>query len=819
MKNLKTTLNLHIYRFVFLSFTIFIVALTASAQFTANPNLRQQLKSGTYNKTLIVPKGVLVVCRNATVKFTTGNGIIVKEGGTLYLDNCTITHANDNFANPSTVNKCGEYWNGIFVEGNPNFTQSVQYNKACNLLEACVNLYNGGTDSAYGMNDCWNANVNSHIQGLVYAKNTKIRQAIIGINLGDVTNDISHQVDPKGTKGGGLLIAIDCKFSNCHNSAISFAQYTKFLNLSRIERDTFECASKVPYEWGGFRSMRGLISSFNTYNYPIINNSFIRSNTSIWSFDQGIELYNGFASVYNNKFQNLTQGIFINSINVSLVKAIEIFGNNATDCNNLVEVWHSDLSSIYNNRITVKDVGNLGLSWRFAASILFNCKDATLRNNQFRPSNLSTTMNSIGISIGARSFNPPRTPITSTCFGNSVTGLSNALAHDQDARGNIIDCNTLKSNITFTTSVFDIGHTNYLFNFPTSYGSWKNPLSNTFAAVSPPSNFKNLWSSSLSYTYWWNGTSNNYRPNSWSTVLTRSTGTFKANPCNTDYFEKLTVKEPCGAIKSPLIIKNNIPFALFGRKNLDSSGNTPWDYYLAKSKYMQIFQKNFQALAADYSDSLKILCILKIDTLLETIPDSADYYYYSAFHYLMHQDGGRWTSLKSNINGLLPYHSELNYLTDYVEIVKTLTDSNFSISYVSSIQTTLQTIKDSDGWVSGKANSLYCYLYGSSCLSPMTNYGDTNSLQAGDSITYTYSPNPFDNSLTLTISNHYYTTKSVSASITSFSSGSVSYSNTFNILPGNTATINISTLSWGSDYYALLLTYSSFYHSEILYKP
>ena len=82
--------------------TLLLILLTQfhgalKSQFSNVKDLRQQIKSGTYNKNLIVPKGVLVVCKNATVKFGTGYGIIVKRGGTLYLDNCTITHANDNF--------------------------------------------------------------------------------------------------------------------------------------------------------------------------------------------------------------------------------------------------------------------------------------------------------------------------------------------------------------------------------------------------------------------------------------------------------------------------------------------------------------------------------------------------------------------------------------------------------------------------------------------------------------------------------------------------------------------------------------------------
>jgi hypothetical protein len=59
------------------STTLLLILLTQfhnllKSQFTNNTDLRQQLKSGTYNKNLIIPKGVLVVCKNATVKFGTG---------------------------------------------------------------------------------------------------------------------------------------------------------------------------------------------------------------------------------------------------------------------------------------------------------------------------------------------------------------------------------------------------------------------------------------------------------------------------------------------------------------------------------------------------------------------------------------------------------------------------------------------------------------------------------------------------------------------------------------------------------------------------
>ncbi len=516
--------------------TIILLFLTAIlqqaliAQFYNNRNLRQQLKSGTYNKTLIIPKGVLVVGKNATIKFTTGNGIIVEAGGTLYLDNCTITHANDNFTSLNQVDKCGEFWKGIFVKGNPDSSQNHQYRRACNLIEICANYNNDGLDSSYGMGDLWDANIFDHNQGLVYAKKTRIRQAIIGINLGDVKNNIGTQNDPDGSYGGGLLIATNCKFSNCHNSAISFAPYHKFLNMSRIEDDTFECASKA-YTLG-YRNMRGILASFNKFNFPINNNFFFRSNTSIWSFGNGILFFNCFSSIYNCKFQNLTQCMLMNSSMTSLTKSIEIYNNTAIDCNNLVEVWQSDLASIYNNKITVKDVGNLGLNYRFAASVLANCKDATIRKNQFRPSSLSTNMNSIGICIGSNAAVYPRKPITTVCFGNSITGLTNAFAHDHDARGNIPDCNTLNCNLLFTSSNFDIGHTQFLSNFPLNYGSYNNPISNTFTSVSSSSNFKNLYSNNLTYKYWYNANNNKYDPTSRTIpFLTKSIGKNKGNPC------------------------------------------------------------------------------------------------------------------------------------------------------------------------------------------------------------------------------------------------------------------------------------------------
>ncbi len=799
--------------------TLLLILLTQfhgalKSQFSNVKDLRQQIKSGTYNKNLIVPKGVLVVCKNATVKFGTGYGIIVKRGGTLYLDNCTITHANDNFTNPNSINKCGDYWKGIFVEGSPDTTQEVQYRKTCNLLENCVNYKNGGLDSAWGIGDYWDNNPFTHYQGLVYARNARIRQAVIGINLGDLKNGQSNHVEPDGTQGGGLLIATNCKFSNFSNSAISFAPYNKFSNLSFLENDTFECASMVSS--AGFVSMRGLISSFNTFKFSIYGNCFLRSNTSKWTFDKGIDFFNCFASIYNCKFQNLTQGIFMNTAVVSLSKSIEVFNNSAVDCNNFFEGWDSDLSSVFDNIISVKNIANL--SYRFASNVLFNCKDATIRNNQIRASNPATNMNSIGICIGAKSSNPPKLPRNIICFGNSITGLSNAIAHDQDARGNIPDCNVLKCNVLFTSSIFDIGHSNNLYNFPVNFGSKNNPLSNSFTLVSQTSNFKNLWSNNLAYNYYYNSNNMKYNPYT-SAVISKFAGANISNACQVAYLEKVQIRERCVGIKNPITLKDKIPNALFGRKNLDSSGNSKWDYYLAKSKYLQIFQKNLQDISIDYSDTLKSLYISKIDTLLETIPDTSDYFYYSAFHYLLHNNISRWNNLKSQINGLLPMHSELNYLTDYIEIVKSLTDSNFNNRNNSNIHNLLDTIANSNSWVSGKAKALGCYLYGLNCSMPMANYGDTSNLQMFDSIVYNFGPNPFDNNFTISVTNKYSSIKSVQLSIASFSNITPFYNNIINVLPGTTATINISTNTWASDNYALLLSYPNYYHSEIIYKP
>jgi len=803
---------------LFLLVLISIFQIDLNCQFYNNRNLRQQLKSGTYNKTLVIPKGVLVVGKNATVKFTTGNGIIVEVGGTLYLDNCVITHANDNFTNINQVDRCGEFWNGIFVKGNPDSSQNHQYRRACNLIEICASYNNDGLDSMFGMGDLWDANIFDHNQGLVYMKKTRIRQAIIGINLGDVVNNISKQTAPTGLTGGGLLIATNCKFSNCHNSAISFAPYYKFINLSRIEDDTFECATKA-YTTGN-KSMRGIIASFNKFNFPINNNYFFRSITSIWSFNQDIYFLNCNSSIYNSKLQNLTQGIFMNTSLTSLTKSIEIYNNTATDCNNLVEVWESDLVSVYDNKITVKDAGNLGINYRFAASVLENCKDGTIRRNQFRPSNTATNMNSIGICIGANLALFPSKPITTVCFGNSITGLTNAIAHDQDARGNIPDCNNIISNLLFTSSNFDIGHTQFLFKFPLNYGSYNNPISNIFTIVSTSSNFKNLYSNNLAYNYWYNANHNKYDPTSKSIpFITKNVGKNKGNPCLIEFSESLKLKEPCGAIKVPISLKDKITSSMIGRKNLDSIGFNSWDYNLAKSKYMQNFQKLFQEVSIDYSDSLKSIYILKIDTLLDIIPDTSDYLYYSAFHYLLHKDSLRWNNLKTHINSVLSIHTELNYLTQYIDILSILIDSNFTNRNNLVIYNSLDSIQHGNSWVSGKAKSLFCYLYGLNCSSNLVNYSDTINLQFADSITYKVGPNPFDNSITISITNNYTTSKTVQLSISEFSSISSIFSNSLTIVQGSTSNITISTVGWKSDNYALLLNYLNFSHSEIIYKP
>jgi hypothetical protein len=792
-------------------------------QFTPNPNLRQTLKSGTYGKNLIVPKGVLVVGKNAVVKFKTGYGLIIKEGGTLYLENCIITHENDDFINPNKINKCGEYWNGIFVEGNPNASQDVQYRKSCNLLAACISLFYPGVDSFYGMNDCWNVDPTTHIQGLLYMKNTVIRRAVVGISLGDIRNNVSNRVDPAGPKGGGLLISKNCKFSNMHNAAISFAPYQKFPNLSKIEFDTFECASRVGYHSGGRKSMNGIIAAFNTFSFPIASNYFFRSNTSSWEFPTGIYFDDCYSSVNKNKFQNLTRAIFMFGGNVSLKKTIEVYGNIATDCNQMFTIWSMDIASVYDNRITVKDVGNVGLATRFAVGGTYSCKDITIRKNQLRPSNPNTVMNSIGITMGGYLSGGSVLPKPKIihCYGNTVIGLANSFAHNEDSRGNIFDCNTFNSNISFVSSSYDVGHTSpYLPTFATSYGSSKNPLSNTFTSPVLNSTFKNIWSNTSSYNYIYNPVSSAFDPQTRSPILTKTPGWPRNNPCPAVYPVPLLVKEPCPPkIKPPIRLDSLIPQAMYGRKNLDTVGNDTWDFYVAKNKYMQLFQQNLQALSADYSDTFKTLYISKIDTLLETIPDSSDYYYYSAFHYLLHNDSTRWSNLKTEINPLLPLHSELNYLTDYIEILKTLSDNNFDSAYVLSIQNSLDTIKVSNGWVNQKASALYCYLYNQGCYDPMMNFGDTTNLQSGDSIVYNYSPNPFNANLTLTLTNNYTTTKSIQIDIAPFTSSTVLYNNSVSIPAGNTVTLNITTNTWPTDYYALLLNYTGYYHSDILYKP
>ena len=792
----------------------------AFGQFTSNPNLRQQLKSGTYKKDLIIPKGVLVVCKNAIVKFSSGHGIIVKQGGTLYIDHSIITHENDNLNNPYQRNTCGEYWKGIFVEGNPDSSQNIQYNKTCNLIEACVNLYNNGQDSAFGMNDCWNANSRSHIQGLVYMKNSRIRHAVIGISLGDIANNMSHQISPFGPKGGGLLIAKNCKFSNMHNSAISFAPYTKFINLSIIESDTFECSSE--HILIGFNCMKGMISSFNSFSFPITKNYFFRSTSSKWEFRTGISFFDGVASINLNKFQNLTSAILLRGSSFSLKKSIECNGNIAIDCNQIFTIWSSDLARITNNKITVKNVGNIPINSWFAASGIFNCKYSVIQKNQIRPSDPNVVMNCIGITMGGfnSTSNLLRQPNINSCNYNTVIGLSNSFGHNEDSRGNLFDCNIFNSNISFTNSLFDIGHTTpYLPAFALSYGSKKNPLSNTFTPPALNSTLKNIWTNTLYYTYYFNPLITDYRPKTFSPGITKTQGQLKYNPCPDGINENFLIKDPCVKDKLPVDMNKIIPSTLYGRKNLDTVGNDTWDYFLAKSSFMELFQKNFNTISSYYSDTFKNDYISKIDTLLETIPDSSDFYYYSSFHYLLHNDSIRWNNLKSEINSKLSFFTELNYLTEYIEILKTLESNHFDSLYITNIKNSLDTIKESNSLIKQKAMSLYCYLYNQGCIDPMMNFKDSSILQIGDSISYSYSPNPFNSNLNLTLTNNYSSSKSIQIAITPFSSINTIFTNTLNIPAGNTITVNIVTNSWLTGHYALLLNYSGYFHSDILYKP
>ena len=759
----------------------------------------------------------MVVCKNAVVKFSSGYGIIVEVGGTLYLENCTITHANDDYTNPAKINKCGDYWNGIFVKGNPNESQEITYKKTCNLLEGCVNWNNNGTDEIMGMNDCWNASATSHIQGLVYAKNVNIRQAKIGINMGDLAR---QSFTPSGPQGGGLLIAKNCRFTNFENAAISYAPYTKFLNMSQIINDTFECASKVRNATGfTLIEMCGIIAGFNTFNFPISQNYFFRATNSISRYLYGIRFEDCFANVSNNKFQNLSVGTFIWSSSVPLKKAIQVQNNIAVDCNTNVVLWDADLSSIYNNSITVKEVSNTNS--QFYAMCLFNSKYASIRKNQIRPSNSATNLNCVGINLGSSfNLNYRKNSVIMECLDNSIFGLPNGISQDEDFRGNIINCNVFNLNSSLSGSVSDIKNSQFSpFLASPSYGSIKNPLSNEFTAIPVNSNFKNIVSTLGSpYTYYFNSVNSKYNPKL-GPYVTKYPG-LKSNPCNLVYVEKnKNLEEPCPKIIPPIDLLGLVDPLRFGRKKLDSIEPDTWDYILLKNDYMQKFRTDLQSISLDYSDSLKNLCVSKIDTLIETIPDSIDYYYFSAFHFLNHLDSNRWINLKNEINGIIPIHNELNYLTDYIDILNSLFQNNFDSIYVSTIQNKLDTIKLSGTLVSSKARSLYCYLYQIDCPPTLVNFIDSQTLQLYDSIKYTFGPNPFNGNLNVNIINNYSVSQQVQVVINPFSSNIPIYDQVHVISAGSTISLNLQTQNWPTNFYALLLLYSVYYHSEIIYKP
>jgi hypothetical protein len=309
MKYLKLKLAFILSISMFNSFSQSTVTLPSDC---ANKNLNDYLTNGVCTTNIVVPSGEALTV-SGLVRMATNTKIILEPGAVLYMVDATLTHANDA---SGTSLSCSNFWYGIIAKGDPAYGQENELYYVCHNMDCIDPEFDG--DQLDNIGCCYQRKI-AHHQAIVYLYNSKIRYSYVGISAGDesfLLNQGSYYSAPQGTQGGAVLYIKNSFFENNFETALTFAPYQNFQQLSTIQGNTFTSQFNNGYQLaktdGTFLQIGYIKANLNSFKYDISSNSFSYTKTTNYIYEKqhfGVLLYSSDATIKNNTFTLLEDGV------------------------------------------------------------------------------------------------------------------------------------------------------------------------------------------------------------------------------------------------------------------------------------------------------------------------------------------------------------------------------------------------------------------------------------------------------------------------------------------------------------------------------
>lgn len=329
MKNLKLLSVLGLS--LLLNFTSFA---QSTITIPNNPLVKNYLSSyltnGVCTTNIIVPAHNVLIA-TGLIRMADNTKITLEPGALLYLNNATLTHEDDLLGTSNTVSK---FWSGIFAKGSPTASQEVEQDYVCNQIIS-FNCMESAGSSWTTDNPCYFKRLNFN-QAVVYVNNSKIRYSYVGISAGDEAFDVAQYTvenEPRGTQGGALLHISNNEFENNFESALTFAPYPNFRQLSVIQDNTFTTEFSVNNQ--PIKPNTSIVAqpiylkvAHNSFKNEIMSNTFefidASFGTNYSSYCGGIRFYSTRATIRLNNFRKLEEGIRILNGNPTLTRRLSI---------------------------------------------------------------------------------------------------------------------------------------------------------------------------------------------------------------------------------------------------------------------------------------------------------------------------------------------------------------------------------------------------------------------------------------------------------------------------------------------------------------
>jgi hypothetical protein len=389
------------------------------------------------NNTIIIPPTVTLTIRNCWIHLPSEAKIVVQQGGTLILDNCTLTSA------------CNDLWWGVEVWGDSHYPQTGTY-------QGKVIMQNNATIE-------------------------KARKAIFcGKNI--------QSPFPDRAFNGGIVLADNAIFKNNLNGAMLWTY--PFENQSHFTKCKFQTTEKLadgslPEYFIALVQVKKIKIAGCNFEYLIDKRpDFRKHGRGIISFDSDYEISPIQEPYTRTTFMNLEYGIM--ALKIYEDQPVKVhdtyFGRNLTG---IYARGIQTLKSYLNDFLVYTDIDYLSTSI-FCGVYLDNCSAYTIEDNSFFEPDVSLTGSPTSIGLTINNSGEAYNEIYRNTFKNLDIGtLAQNINRSKDYQGGLkVNCNVYNKNACDISVTGSQGCTECGISI--SQGADYHPAGNLFSKLDPP---------------------------------------------------------------------------------------------------------------------------------------------------------------------------------------------------------------------------------------------------------------------------------------------------------------------------------------------